>query len=580
MIKFDKIKITNWKCWKTTETFNFDLYEVIKRPNGTGKTSLFQAVMYAITGKAPTGFNLNTVRNDDSKNCDVEFWFSDCDNNLNFYIHRIFGNKSLSEFYCNDVLIADSIREVNFQIEKIIGKPEIFNLLFTDNLTNVDFMNLNFLKENIFNEALKTPITLITSYKKDKYALSRELKNVNSKLDGLGIHGNVSEIQKEIDQLKEKLKNVSEAPSDVAYKLALGIEEKIKTLEGFDFNGVDKKKILEDLSRFSKNNIFHLEKLLQDELARQEDVYGFTINERYGLKSAINKMLVRGECFSCGTKLTEKERSHAAEFLKFLENDKFKDIDKISALQNEIEWHKNVYKNEAFCENEISSFCENEEITEEAYNRIITKWKNILKKFDIKSEIESFEKKYGDCAVVIEKHKEETGKVWELLERKEKELKVALEVESLALKAKELEKELEKCRIALAILEGFIQSSIESMSQSISNLATRNLQKINSPSVKYQEIHFYDGEFYVIAEDEETGAVDMLPIARPSKGEKTVISLCMLFALHELYLPNIPFLFDEAFANLDQMNRSLVSDILQEKSHVTQMFVITHEMDW
>lgn len=45
------LEVENWKCFAGKKSFDFNKHELIKMRNGTGKTSIFEAILYAIWGK-------------------------------------------------------------------------------------------------------------------------------------------------------------------------------------------------------------------------------------------------------------------------------------------------------------------------------------------------------------------------------------------------------------------------------------------------------------------------------------------------------------------------------------------------
>ena len=63
-----------------------------------------------------------------------------------------------------------------------------------------------------------------------------------------------------------------------------------------------------------------------------------------------------------------------------------------------------------------------------------------------------------------------------------------------------------------------------------------------------------------------------------SNGEKTMVALALLIAIHNLFTPDIPLLFDETFSALDHENLLQVQKFLSKQDF--QIFVITHDMTW
>ncbi|MEI2420148.1 hypothetical protein V6O07_07725, partial [Arthrospira platensis SPKY2] len=86
------------------------------------------------------------------------------------------------------------------------------------------------------------------------------------------------------------------------------------------------------------------------------------------------------------------------------------------------------------------------------------------------------------------------------------------------------------------------------------------------------------GAYYVIIMDKNLGSVNILPVFALSSGERTLVALSMIMAVHKLFFHESPLLFDEALNALDRENLGEVKKMLMEQN--MQKFIITHDQFW
>ena len=148
-MKINHLELTNWRCFEKKKVVNFKNHELITMENGTGKTSIFDAIGFAIWGKAPIGFNFNTVRFNDEKPCRIyiEFEMNNFNRIDNYTIERIFGsansNNNIAELKINDELICESTRNIESFMNKIINY-NICSQLWSSSLINTSILDKNF----------------------------------------------------------------------------------------------------------------------------------------------------------------------------------------------------------------------------------------------------------------------------------------------------------------------------------------------------------------------------------------------------------------------------------------------------
>lgn len=528
------IELENWKCFAKKVKFNFKKHELINMKNGTGKTSIFQAIVFAICNKTPTGFNLNTIRNDPNKSCRI---FISFDLNINGQIHeatieRIFGGSNLSELRIDGQLICESVRSIENYMNKLLNF-NIVNQLWTQSLIDSDILRDDFFTKTLLNDILKEPLYLINYYSSEIYTLNRQINSY--KFDQIL---DINEIQNNINYIKKKLKNRANGEINAANEaLNASINlEKIKykcnklIQKGLTLELANKYKILFP----QKKNI---EENLQKELHKENNIYSkFNKNE---LKKIISLSKELNKCIICNSYFDE---NHEKEL-----------INKISA-ENRSEEKINEYKEQLKLLNNF---------TLDDINLII--------------EMYEYEKKINSCPnykEIINNYNEENEKLWKEFEELQEKYNKALKQQEDLKKVEELKSKLIEAREKKELINNYVKDATNYYTSNLLNKATQYFQTINS---RYKQICMYDGAFHVVVEDENL-SLNLLPIARLSNGEKTMYALSLLFAIHNMLAPELPLLFDETFAALDRENLEQVQKFLKQQD--TQIFVITHDKNW
>lgn len=518
--------VTNWKCWKETRKFNFDRLEIINKPNGTGKTSLFEAISFGIWGKPPAGFNLNTVRNDENKTCKVEIFFEL--QNDNIHIIRSFPSPTIAELYVNNNLICESVRT----IEKWINERLNYNLvnqLWTNDLIHSQITDPNFFIKTVLEDKLKDPIALQIEFKSRIYQTNRNINKIN-------IDTNLPNKKDTEDKIKDLEIKLKDGTIDSSLLSSARLAQKASEIN--DDVELSSKEISEIINNTNKiyriGNIEKLKENLKIELNKCESKWGLYSN------SIIKKMLNDSicECALCKRPLSSDELNE----LKRLFENGGRSEEKILELTNNISYLEKW-------ENKIEHFKEilsaRQKINE------CKNWKEILSKYN--SESENNWKEYKNLQDILRK-----------INENEQNLKII----------KELKSNVEDYNNKLLVLNAYIKDTNDNLTNSILQNTTDIITKINS---RYKQVVCWENNFYVMVEDENL-VLNLLPIQRLSNGEKTIISLAILLSVHKLFVPEIPLLFDEAFSALDRENLSVVKNII--KNHNGQIFVITHDNSW
>lgn len=522
------LEVENWKCFKNFKSFNFQKHELIKMKNGTGKTSIFEAILYAIWGKAPSGFNLNTIRNDDSIPCRVFISFDIISEGVlkEVSIERVFGGNSLCELKVDGVLVCESVRTIENYMNGIVNQ-NISEQLWTSSLIDSDIMSSNFFTKYILEDLLKDPLELINIYKSKIYNGNKKINSFNQNIL------DISNIEKNLEDVKSKLKEKSDGDINLA-KSSEQAEKNIKNLQ----SKIDKNISIEEAREYMKLFPFKIkiQNELEKELKKKESIFS-NFNERE-INKIIEASLNNKRCILCGGEFNE-------EHSKILKNELLltgRSEDKIKKLQNQL----NLLK---YDENLIKSIIE------------LESQKNILNKCPNYKEI-------------INSYNEENDFLWKEFSRLQKEYALALKQQEELKEINKLKTDVNSFKEKLSVLNEYVQDANLYYTNQIMEKASQYLSSINS---RYKQIFLYEKTFHIVVEDSNF-ALNTLPVARLSSGEKTICSLSLLFSVHNIMVPELPLLFDETFAALDTENLEQIQKFLRKQS--SQIFIITHDKNW
>lgn len=524
------LEVENWKCFANKRSFNFKRHELIKMRNGTGKTSIFEAILYAIWGKAPVGFNLNTVRNDDSKPCRIFISFDLTVDGVqkNATIERIFGNSvPFCELRIDGTLVCESVRTIESYMDGIINQ-KITEQLWTSSLIESNITSSNFFNKAILEDILKDPLALMNTYKSKIYSANRKINSFNQTIL------NLEEIESKLESIKSKLKEKSNGDINLA-KSSAAAHDKIKTLEsiigGCNLSLEDARMYLRLLPNKSK-----IELSLEQELKKKESVFS-KFNKRV-VEAIMNESKQVNHCIICNGEFDESHIARLKEELMLTGRSE----EKIEDLRNQLNLLSNDQKvMEAIVE--------------------IESQRSILNKCPNYKEI-------------IESYNAENDALWNEFENVQKQYALALKQQEELKEINELKVKVTDYKEKLNVLNEYTQNAGAYYTNKIMEKATQYLSSINS---RYKQICLFEGSFHVVVEDANF-ALNMLPIVRLSSGEKTICALSLLFAVHNVIVPELPLLFDETFSALDVENLEQIQRFLRKQS--AQIFIITHDKNW
>ena len=200
------LEVENWKCWAKKKTWDFSMRELCMQPNGTGKTSMFEAIHYAVTGKMPTGFTMNSIRNDPDSSAYVLLTAKLGEQDVE--VVRTFGGKGPVKVTLDGKVVAESVREVDAWMGKLLPL-NVVSMLWTDTLKENDVLNASYLAESVLDEALVDANRTIAGLTTERYALNKELGTLHPEEPE-----DLEWLQSQLRSVQDEIAELAKAPQE------------------------------------------------------------------------------------------------------------------------------------------------------------------------------------------------------------------------------------------------------------------------------------------------------------------------------------------------------------------------------
>ena len=535
----DSIEMTNWKCFDYKKV-DFNRLTLLNWKNGEGKTSLIQAIVLCLFDKRPDGLDFASLV-DTSKPTKLILKFTH--NASTYVVEREVGKTSGYRLFKNEQLIARTSKDCKAELAKIIPDSVLTSLWGYEPLSVSNVLNSSYLYsilEAEFAESLELRQHFVSDrsyYQKHKSTLEKQITNQTV-------------TKSEVDKLKTELDT---------------IEAKIKE-KAFvsDSDVVKAKKAKDDFAEYQR-----LLKDLADSVPYSRDLclrikaYGKTEADFDQYFINIEKELE-----------IEKNKSKASPLTKYPKNT-------ISQLIHESKCNdgKCILCGGVFHEPKIDyDIIDNakiqrlEKILEDRqYN-----FKDLLismKYWHTKKLLDVVEySKNIDFDTILNNYNAETNKLYEEYERKKREFnsldKDLAQINEL-LKATEAYNQDKKC---IDIVDEYIEQAKAYYAAEIVKRATEIIKKINT---RYTEILVENGVYKARLFDKDFTKESVLAVQSLSKGEKTMVALALILSIRNIFMPKLPLIMDESFANLDANNIESIKTIIHEDTN--QWIIVSHD---
>lgn len=544
-MKIHKLKMKNWKSF-TSHTEVFDDMNIINYPNGYGKTSMFEAIIFALYGKRPSGWSFSDLSNDPEKESIVEldFSYSIDDKFHDIKIIRKFKKSSSVVLYQDGQQITTSAGKTIEFINNIVPYNIISVMWSEDSLKYSDILKPDFIINEIFSYIFRDPNTIISEYKKKIYVLNQNIKSLEKDIN-INVEKDIEIVVLNIEHIKNQIKDGKKGSyTKEQYMKALSAQEAFKKIENIN---VDKIPTLDIISKWKRvvngqtpsAAILNLDYTLRLEKTKQSEspmskIPSQTLKYIKDESEKIGKSIITGQ---------QWRPKYSKNINKLLEEG-IADENLIERLEKTIEFIKK-YTSEEISNAEI--YWNNERIA---------------------SQVPNFEE-------IIKTYDENSNLLWGELEKLENRRRI-LDIQKKEFKNyNKLKSEIQSLIERRNKVQEYITLASEYYSDNVTMRASEILNNLNP---RYDQLYLEDGKYYVSVLGESMQTLSLSKVHKLSSGEKTLVAISIILAAHNLFFPDMPLLFDESFSSLDKENISSLKPLFKNSGF--QTFIITHDKYW
>jgi len=540
-MNINSIELVNWKCFDKKK-ITFDRFTLLNWKNGEGKTSLIQAIVLCLFDKRPDNLDFASLV-DTSKPTKITLNFTH--NASTYIVEREVGYSSGYKLYKNEELVARSRNDCKKILDSIISDSVLTSLWGYESLSVSNVLNSTYLYE-ILDKEFEDALALRQHFTTDKTYHQKHKSTLEKTIT------NQKVTQEEIDTLRKELEDIESKIKEKAFVSDSDVVKAKKAKEDFAeyqrllseladsvpydrelcirLNGYGAKNPDEWTSYFE-----NIRKELETEKSKAAKASPLAMYSRSVISDLISQSESKGCCELCGkTGFTRPVINYDT-----VDNNKIMRLEKI--LEDEKYNFDDLYTSKKY-------------------------W-SIKKKIDavIYSKDVDFEK-------ILNDYNEETNNLYEEYNIK-KETFACLDKDlakiTELLKAKE-GYELDKT--CINIVDEYIAEAKAYYADSIVKSATEIVKKINT---RYTEILIENGIYKARLFDKDFTKESVLAVQSLSKGEKTIVALSLILAIRNLFMPNLPLIMDESFANLDTDNLTAIKTIINEDKN--QWILVSHD---
>lgn len=543
-MKIHKLKMKNWKSF-TSHTEVFDDMNIINYPNGYGKTSMFEAIIFALYGKRPSGWSFSDLSNNPEKESIVEldFSYSIDDKFHDIKIIRKFKKSSSVVLYQDGQQITTSAGKTIEFINNIVPYNIISVMWSEDSLKYSDILKPDFINE-IFSYIFRDPNIIVSEYKKKIYVLNQNIKSLEKDIN-INVEKDIEIVVLNIEHIKNQIKDGKKGSyTKEQYMKALSAQEAFKKIENIN---VDKIPTLDIISKWKRvvngqtpsAAILNLDYTLRLEKTKQSEspmskIPSQTLKYIKDESEKIGKSIITGQ---------QWRPKYSKNINKLLEEG-IADENLIERLEKTIEFIKK-YTSEEISNAEI--YWNNERIA---------------------SQVPNFEE-------IIKTYDENSNLLWGELEKLENRRRI-LDIQKKEFKNyNKLKSEMQSLIERRNKVQEYITLASEYYSDNVTIRASEILNNLNP---RYDQLYLEDGKYYVSVLGESMQTLSLSKVHKLSSGEKTLVAISIILAAHNLFFPDMPLLFDESFSSLDKENISSLKPLFKNSGF--QTFIITHDKYW
>lgn len=544
-MKINYVKFMNWKSF-VRKTVKFDQMNIINFPNGYGKTSIFEGIIFALYAKRPYGLTFSDLKNDPDSDTIIELSldFTDAQGETNnIIILRKFNryNGSGALYLNNEMLTSNSTEMFNY-IDNIIPYNIVSVLWSEDSLKYSKILKPEFLISEIFEYIFKDPKKIQKYYKNNIFSLNKQIKQLESGIN-INVKKEIEDIDKQLKQIQENLKGQS--IEKYQHNQAIMVKQAVEALKEFDLDKVIENR--DDIARFEGilKNRNKADLLMQMHIRYMEEKTKVS-ESPMSLIDHKTLVYIMEESENIGKNIISDDvwRQETSKKIKDLLKKGTLDKGFLENLGNGIELLKKY------------------EVEDVEYSKKYYKLLEVSKSMDNYQEI-------------IDQYNEETNSLWNKFNQLSTK-RQSLERQNIAFdNYMKLKDDLDKEKAKLNLVETYILDASKYYSNNITNEASDILNSLNP---RYDQLFLEDGKYQVAVLGQDMQTLSLSNILKLSSGEKTLVAVSLVLAAHKLFFPNIPLLFDESFSALDKENIGALKERFKKNNF--QTFIITHDKYW
>lgn len=535
----ESIDMTNWKCFEHRKV-DFNRLTFLNWKNGEGKTSLIQAIVLCLFDKRPDGLDYASLV-DVTKPTKITLKFTH--NASTYIVEREVGKTSSYRLYKNEELIARTSKDCKAELSKIIHESVLTSLWGYEPLSVSNVLNSSYLY-SILEAEFEQPLSIRQHFISDRSYHQKHKSTLEKSIT------NQKVTSSEVDALKAEL---DEIESKIREKAFVSDSDVIKA-----------KKAKEDFAEYERLLGELAESVPYDrETCLRIKGYGKTAEEFEEYFKRIEAELEAERSKASASPLTKYPKSTIAQLIKeskcnhdtcILCGGHFVE----PTINYDIADNTKIMRLEKILEDRKYSFAD----------LLVS-----MKYWHIKKMLAAVEyAKDVDFERILSSYNAETNALYENYEKKKAEF-AALDKDlariNELLKATEAYERDKKC---IDIVDEYIEQAKAYYAAEIVKSASEIIKRINP---RYLEILIDSGVYKARLFDKDFTKESVLAVQSLSKGEKTMVALALILSIRNIFMPKLPLIMDESFANLDANNIESIKTIIHEDTN--QWIIVSHD---
>ncbi len=638
-IVFKKIHIKNFQSVENIEleldskgivvVKGINNYEANVKSNGSGKSSIFESIIFSLYGETSlgikdpenrilnqgyrvsldlsiNGINYTIIRYKENGKSNIQLLENGIDvsgrnkTDTDKLIQKYLGiNKDL---FLDSIFLAQGVSTNLSSLSPTARKERLEILTGTEKL--IEDFKLYIKNKQIEYEAECTRLTLDkTKLEGNIQSLQSQINTLNSKINDIKIEnekkkslGNVEEIDIEINQIHKDINILNNDIVDIE-NIVIPEFDSVISNKQLDMDNLKSNRVEIENKREEINNILNTQRDLVNKLSSEVDKWEFEISNFESsinrLNSEIDSIRKSDTCPTCGRKYDNANEEHILNLIKEKETE-------ILDIQNKIQDNKNLINNKSI---EINTETEKGKQIREQYDLEQNRIQNIDNQIqDIEKYIQDNQNKIREQRELISSKQNQIGELQnkkDMLQGKKEEL-LKVEIQSTAEYEEmidEANSNINSSNIQIREIESkwneqndlvdVCKYSQQLITKPFRTYLLQNSIKILNDKLEYLSNRLFSNHKDVIIIDGDDSKLDIrlgnASYESLSGGEKTRVNICLLLAQKYLAsnLGNVDcnlIVLDEVLGQCDSdAEMNIIDLIIEELQSVSSIIFIGHK---